>query len=157
MYVCQHEEWRIFCGSYRKCGDLHPIRRWNFGRVPQAIHSVAHYPWTRRSRRKRMFGFVVDHLYLKPQQPSKILIMSCPLNRNRFRGSGVPDKKKSTGDAQALDGRLAEMLAIRGAQDGGDWKTRPSWSPAGPDPKPATTLSGPSGSSCSSMFQTWKQ
>lgn len=54
--------------------------------------------------------------------------MSCPLNRNRFKGSGV-EKQGSTEGSKQLDSRLSEMLALRNAQDGGDWKTRPSWSP----------------------------
>jgi hypothetical protein len=54
--------------------------------------------------------------------------MSCPLNRNRFKGSGV-EKQGSTEGSKQLDSRLSEMLALRSAQDCGDWKTRPSWSP----------------------------
>lgn len=61
--------------------------------------------------------------------------MSCPLNRNRFKGSGN-QKQGTTEGSKELDGRLAEMLALRNAQDGGDWKARSSWSSGSTDTNP---------------------
>jgi hypothetical protein len=59
--------------------------------------------------------------------------MACPLNRNRFAGSGY--QKESSGESAALNDRLKEMMAVREAQDGGNFKPTTSWSsvPAGTD------------------------
>jgi hypothetical protein len=42
--------------------------------------------------------------------------MSCPLNRNRWAGSGFV-KQPETGGSKDLDARIAAMMAERDAQD----------------------------------------
>lgn len=59
--------------------------------------------------------------------------MACPLNRNKFTGSGYC---KETSDvataAKEMNTRLKEMMAVREAQDGGNFKTTTSWSSSAP-------------------------
>lgn len=52
--------------------------------------------------------------------------MACPLNRNKFVGSGF--QKESSGESAILNDRLKEMMAVREAQDGGNFKPTTSWS-----------------------------
>lgn len=56
--------------------------------------------------------------------------MACPLNRNRFVGSGF--QKESSGESAVLNDRLKEMMAVREAQDGGNLKATTSWSSSVP-------------------------
>ncbi len=46
--------------------------------------------------------------------------MSCPLNRNRFAGSGYC--KEETNSNKELEDRLKQMMAERTAQDSGVFK-----------------------------------
>jgi hypothetical protein len=54
--------------------------------------------------------------------------MSCSINRYKFVGSS--GKPADTAGAKEMDARMKEMLAVREAQDGGNFKVRPSWDPA---------------------------
>ncbi len=67
--------------------------------------------------------------------------MSCSINRYKFVGN-VGNAGKSdtlnTASAKAMETRMQEMLAVRAAQDGGNFKTRPSW-----DPLPGTDFTKP--------------
>lgn len=53
--------------------------------------------------------------------------MSCPLNRKRFAGSGYTKEAASVSEsASALERRMAEMLAVREAQNAGNFSARMS-------------------------------
>jgi len=69
--------------------------------------------------------------------------MSCPLNRNRWAGSGYV-KQPETGGSKELDARIAAMMAERDAQDA---KSFPGAQcvpkePAGGMPPPRPTVNG---------------
>lgn len=49
--------------------------------------------------------------------------MSCPLNRNRFKGSGF-EKRDDTTASNELSQRLTEMLSIRNEQNADVWRPR---------------------------------
>ncbi len=61
--------------------------------------------------------------------------MSCSINRYKFVGSS--GKAADTAGAKEMEARMKEMLAVREAQDGGNFKARPSWDPV--HTKPAST------------------
>jgi hypothetical protein len=53
--------------------------------------------------------------------------MSCPLNRKRFVGSGYTKEAASvSASASTLEQRMAEMLAVREAQNAGNFSARMS-------------------------------
>jgi hypothetical protein len=73
--------------------------------------------------------------------------MSCPLNRKRFAGSGYTKECAPSSSASALEKRMAEMLAIREAQNAGNFSARMS-EPALPgQPQPGQSQPGLSPSS----------
>lgn len=55
--------------------------------------------------------------------------MSCSINRYKFVGGGSSGncKKPDTTAAKEMEARMKEMMAVREAQDGGNFKVRPSW------------------------------
>lgn len=48
--------------------------------------------------------------------------MSCPLNRNRFKGSGYVKQCAESPGAAELEARMKEMMSVRAAQDVGVFK-----------------------------------
>jgi hypothetical protein len=54
--------------------------------------------------------------------------MSCSINRYKFTG-GCAAKTPDTTASKEMEARMKEMLAVREAQDGGNFKVRPSWDP----------------------------
>ncbi len=52
--------------------------------------------------------------------------MSCSIHRFKFQGQGqgTSAKPSDTQAAQAMNARLQEMMAVRAAQDGGNFKAR---------------------------------
>ncbi len=52
--------------------------------------------------------------------------MSCPLNHKRFAGSGYTKECAPSASASALEKRMAEMLAVRDAQNAGNFSARMS-------------------------------
>ncbi len=64
--------------------------------------------------------------------------MSCSINRYKNCGSSTP-RRPETESAKAMDARLAEMMAIRSAQDRGDFKKVSGPEKAGVDSSVAAT------------------
>lgn len=61
--------------------------------------------------------------------------MSCSINRYKFVGSagkstGSNTSASSSEAAKAMEARMQEMMAVRAAQDSGNFKARPSWDTA---------------------------
>jgi hypothetical protein len=52
--------------------------------------------------------------------------MSCPLNRNRWPGSGYVKDSAASVAARELNRRMEEMMAIREAQNNGDFSFKNS-------------------------------
>jgi hypothetical protein len=75
--------------------------------------------------------------------------MSCPLNRNRWAGSGYV-KQPETGGSKELDARVAAMMAERDAQDVKSFPGTQCVKPAGgmPPPRPTGGNGGCSGGVC---------
>jgi hypothetical protein len=73
--------------------------------------------------------------------------MSCPINRYKFTNTNTNTNTNSSNTAAAkeMEARMKEMLEVRAAQDGGNFKTRPSWDPVivKPEPAPPTESQGP--------------
>ncbi len=59
--------------------------------------------------------------------------MACPLNRNKFAGSGYCKGDDASGASKEMQDRLKEMMAVREAQDGGNFKVATSWSSSMPE------------------------
>jgi hypothetical protein len=53
--------------------------------------------------------------------------MSCSINRFKFVGNAGDTKTPNTSAAKELDARMKEMMALREAQDHGDFKFRPGF------------------------------
>jgi hypothetical protein len=51
-------------------------------------------------------------------------IMSCSINRYKNCGTSSTPRRPETESAKAMDARLADMLAVRTAQDRGDFRAR---------------------------------
>ena len=56
--------------------------------------------------------------------------MSCSINRYKSTNTGTSNKVPDTAVAKEMEARMKEMLAVREAQDGGNFKVRPSWDTA---------------------------
>lgn len=73
---------------------------------------------------------------------TSMIRMSCSINRFKFQGT--PAKPTDTQAAKEMDARLQEMLAVRSAQDGGNFKAR--YEHPGTSGTPGTPTSDPGGS-----------
>ncbi len=69
--------------------------------------------------------------------------MACPLNRNKFAGSGYckDENAASSTTAKEMNDRLKELMAVREAQDGGNFKSTTSWSSSLPAGAPGASAS----------------
>jgi hypothetical protein len=71
--------------------------------------------------------------------------MSCSINRYKFVGSCNKTKDTATAEgAKEMEARMKEMLAVREAQDGGNFKVRPSWDPIATKPNKETSTNSTS-------------
>jgi len=64
--------------------------------------------------------------------------MSCSINR--YANITACTKTPDAAVVKEMNARMKEMLEIRAAQDGGDFKTRPSWDPVVTKPTPAPLI-----------------
>ena len=81
-----------------------------------------------------------DHFPLQTRR----VPMSCPLNHKRFAGSGYTKECSPSASASDLEKRMAEMLAVREAQNAGNFSASTTARMAGPAAPAANQANAPS-------------
>lgn len=120
---------------FLKLLDIHGLRKAN----------MAHSSTRKKNRKERILWDLNTKRDSIFQRWSKSKIanfskMACPLNRKKFSGSGYSKEDEGVGSKE-VNGRLKELMAVREAQDGGNFKATTSWSSSVPVGAPGASAS----------------